>query len=546
MKFFLFFSYFLLIFLFSCNEKEKIVEPAELLIMSVKIDGIDILNETRPDNISLNPIFEVTFSAPIKDEFANAAFFDLSGNEAFSYAQSADKQTITISSTQSLKDLNRYLFWISHEITGINSEQLSDQLSKYIYTTTSDVPKFEEISEDSLLTLIQAQTFRYFWDFGHPASGMARERNSSGNLVTSGGSGFGIMSMIVGIERGFITREEGIARLETIISFLETADRFHGAWSHWIDGNTGKVIPFSSNDNGGDLVETAFLVQGLLAFRQYLNPTIAIEQDLINRITELWEAVEWDWYQKDGQKTLFWHWSPDKNWTMNLQISGWNESLIIYVLAASSPTHPISKEVYDNGWTRNGGMRNGRNFENILLPLGYDYGGPLFFAHYSFLGLDPRGLSDQYCEDYFLQNKNHTLINQAYCARNPRNFVGYSDENWGLTASDNHNGYSAHSPTNDLGVITPTAALSSFPYTPEESMKALKFFYYSYGDRLWGQYGFYDAFNITQGWTANSFLAIDQGPIIVMIENHRTALIWDLFMTIPEIQQGLTKLEFNF
>lgn len=546
MKILISFTLSLLIFLTSCVEKEKIVEPGELLILSVKIDGNEIVNESRPNAISLNPVIEVTFSASIKDDFANYAYIDLSGNEVFNYVHSPDKQKITLTATQPLKDLNRYLFWISHEITGINGEQLSGQLSKYIYTTKSDLPKFQEISEDSLLTLVQAQTFRYFWDFGHPSSGMALERNSSGNLVTSGGSGFGILAMIVGIERGFITRDEGVERMEKIVSFLETADRFHGAWSHWIDGNTGKAIPFSTNDNGGDLVETAFLVQGLLAFRQYLNPVIAHELELVNRITELWEAVEWDWYQRDGQNTLYWHWSPDKNWTMNLQISGWNESLIIYVLAASSPTHPISKEVYDNGWARNGSMRNGRNFENIPLPLGYDYGGPLFFAHYSFLGLDPRGLSDQYCEDYFLQNRNHTLINHAYCTRNPKNYVGYSSHNWGLTASDNHNGYSAHSPTNDLGVITPTAALSSFPYTPEESMNALKFFYYSYGDRLWGQYGFYDAFNITQGWTANSFLAIDQGPIIVMIENHRSALIWELFMTIPEIQQGLTKLEFNF
>ena len=229
---------------------------------------------------------------------------------------------------------------------------------------------------------------------------------------------------------------------------------------------------------------------------------------------------------------------------MNHAIRGYNEALITYFLAAASPTHSVASSVYHEGWAANGGIANNETFFNINLPLGPDYGGPLFFAHYSFLGLDPRGLSDQYA-NYWTQNVNHTLINHAYCVANPKNFVGYSAENWGLTASDNHQGYSAHSPTNDLGVITPTAALSSFPYTPEKSMQALKFFYYTLGDRLWGPYGFYDAFNLTAGWTADSYLAIDQGPIIIMIENHRTGLLWDLFMSAPEVQVGMDKLGFT-
>jgi hypothetical protein len=401
------------------------------------------------------------------------------------------------------------------------------------------------ISDEALLTEVQKQTFKYFWDFGHPASGMARERNTSGDLVTSGGSGFGIMSLIVGIERGFITRAEGIERMDKILDFLETADRFHGAWSHWINGSNGDVIPFSASDNGGDLVETAFLVEGLITFRQYLNAGVAAEQVLINRINTLWQGVEWDWYRRSAQNVLYWHWSPNLDWVMNHQIKGWNECLITYVLAASSTTHTIPKTVYDAGWASNGTMQNGNVYEGITLPLGPPYGGPLFFTHYSFLGLDPTSLVDTYA-NYSVQNTNHSLINYEYCVRNPKQFVGYSDECWGLTASDNHIGYNAHSPTNDLGVITPTAALSSFPYTPDESMKALKFFYYKMGDRLWGEYGFYDAFNLTEGWTANSYLAIDQGPIIVMIENHRTGLLWDLFMSAPEVQSGLTKLGFTY
>src|SRR5690606_2708971 len=423
--------------------------------------------------------------------------------------------------------------------------QTYNGLKRPLYTTIDPTPKFPILSDDALLTLVQRQTFKYFWDFAHPSSGMARERNTSGNTVTSGGSGFGLMAIIVGIERGFISRQQGIDRLNDIVSFLETADRFHGAWSHWLNGNTGDALPFSANDNGGDLVETSLLVQGLITFRQYLNASVAAESQLLNRINAFWQAVEWDWYTRGGSNVLYWHWSADKGWAMNLQINGWNESLITYLLAASSPTHPISKAVYSNGWARNGAMRNGNSFEDLTLPLGPNYGGPLFFSHYSFLGLDPRNLSDEYA-NYWEQNVNHTLINYRYSVRNPKNYVGYGDACWGLTASDGDQGYSAHSPTNDRGVITPTAALSSFPYTPEESMRALKFYYYSMGDRLWGEYGFYDAFNITEEWVANSYLAIDQGPIIIMIENHRTGLLWDLFMSAPEIKSGLTKLGFNY
>jgi hypothetical protein len=291
-------------------------------------------------------------------------------------------------------------------------------------------------------------------------------------------------------------------------------------------------------------VETAFLVQGLITVRQYLNESAPNEKYIIDKINKMWREVEWNFY-RNQKNVLYWHWSPQYNWEMNLPISGYNEGLMPYVLAASSPDYSIPANVYHEGFARNGAIKNGRMFYGFTLPLGYDFGGPLFFAHYSFMGLDPGNLKDTYA-NYWQQNVNHSKINHAYCAANPKKFVGYSDHCWGLTASDNHIGYNAHSPTNDLGVISPTAALSSFPYTPEESMKAMKFFYYTLGDRLWGQYGFYDAFHLGEGWTASSYLAIDQGPIVCMIENHRTGLLWDLFMSAPEIQSGLTKLGFTF
>jgi hypothetical protein len=392
------------------------------------------------------------------------------------------------------------------------------------------------------MTLVQRQTFKYFWDFGHPSCGMARERNSSGDIVTTGGSGFGIMAMIVALERGFISRADGITRLDKILGFLETCDRFHGVWPHWINGVTGKTQPFSSTDNGGDLVETSYMIEGLLCMRQYLDSTVTAEKAEIGRINSLYHSVEFDWFTY-GQKTLYWEWSPDYGY--NLKIQGYNETLITYLMASSSPTHSITADVYTNGYANNGGIKNGRSYYGYILPLGQDYGGPLFFTQYSYMGLDPRHLKDQYA-DYWEQNVNQTLINWAYCIANPKNFPGYGKGVWGLTASDNPWGYNAQSPTNDLGVISPTAAISSIAYTPTQSLNALRTYYYFLGDHLWGDYGFYDAFDVTEGWWANSTLAIDQGPIICMIENYRTGLLWNLFMSAPEVQKGLTKLGFTY
>jgi hypothetical protein len=400
------------------------------------------------------------------------------------------------------------------------------------------------ISDSALLTLVEQRTFNYFWKFGHPVSGLAPERTPTPETVTIGGSGFGVMAILVGIERGFITREQGADRLLKIVRFLSTADSYHGMWPHWMNGATGKTIPFGRKDDGGDVIESAFMFQGLLCVRQYFNQDKPKEAELRNTINYLWKEAEWNWYTQGGQEVLYWHWSPNNGWSMNHQIHGWNECLIAYILATASPTNPVSTKAYHQGWAMSNYFYNGKEYYGIKLPLGFDYGGPLFFTHYSFLGLDPHGLKDQYA-DYWEQNRNHTLINRQYCIENPKKYKGYGPDCWGLTASDNYEFYNAHSPTNDLGVITPTAALSSFPYTPEYSMQALKYFYYKASKRLWGEYGFYDAFSESKNWYDNQYLAIDEGPIVVMIENYRTGLLWKLFMSCPEIQGSLKKLEFN-
>ena len=404
------------------------------------------------------------------------------------------------------------------------------------------------LGDSALLDLVQRQTFRYFWDFADPVSGMARERSNTedyGNEVcATGGTGFGVMAIIVAVNRGWIARDTAVRRLLKLVKFLEKAPKYHGIFPHWINGETGATIPFSSKDDGGDVVETSYLLEGLLCARAYFTGMDAPERELRNRITWMWNDVEYDWQTRGGISVLYWHWSPNNGWAMNAEIRGWDECLITYVLAASSPEHSIAPDVYHRGWAVNNSFFNGKKFYGYRLPLGPDFGGPLFFAHYSFLGLDPHGLKDRYA-DYWEQNEDHTLINRAYCVDNPRQYKGYGADCWGLTASDDYRGYDAHSPTNDDGVISPTAALSSFPYTPAYSMEALKHFYFDLGNKIWGPYGFTDAFCEARNWYANSYLAIDEGPVVDMIENYRTGLLWKLFMNIPEIQTGLKRLGFD-
>jgi hypothetical protein len=415
------------------------------------------------------------------------------------------------------------------------------------------------ISDDSLLTLVEYRTFQYFWDGAEPVSGMARERihidgiypDNDMNVITSGGSGFGVMAILVGIERGFISRETGLKRFQKIVGFLKTADRFHGAYSHWINGETGKVKPFSLQDNGADIVETAYLMQGLLTVRQYFKDGNFEEKLLSSDIDELWKEVEWNWFTKGGENVIYWHWSPDYLWSMNFPVRGYNECLILYVLAASSPTYPVSAEVYHQGWARSGAIVNNVTKYGYILTLKHngaeEYGGPLFWAHYSYLGLNPRHLKDKYA-DYWQENINQTLINWTWCRQNPNKYSGYSKDCWGLTASYSPGGYTAHYPgeKNDIGVISPTAALSSMPYTPEQSISALRHFYFVLGDKIWGVYGFYDAFSEQKNWYPKRYLAIDQGPEVIMIENYRTGLLWNLFMSGTEIKYGLSALGFAF
>lgn len=429
---------------------------------------------------------------------------------------------------------------------------------KGMQVTDNAAAKFElktdvlPATDEALIDMTQRYTTRYFSDFSEPKTGMARERSNdnNGDIVTTGGTGFGIMALIAGAERGYHSRLKAQTTISKMVDFLENTERFHGAWAHWYDARTGKVFSFSKFDDGGDLVETAFLVQGLLTARTYFNDGNDAEKHLASRITRLWESVEWNWYTQ-GTDSLYWHWSKNHHWKMNHRIRGYDETLITYILAASSPTFPISRKVYESSYKTSAYYINGNTYYGYRLALGMSLGGPLFFSHYSFLGLDPRGLKDEHT-NYFERNRSHTLIHRAYAIDNPKEHPGLSALLWGFTSSDDPMvGYTSHHPgTNDEnGTVSPTAALSSIVYTPEESMQVLRYLYYAQGKKMFGRYGFYDAYNpgMPEGQqVVKSYLAIDQGPIAVMMENYRSGLLWKLFMQNSEITSGLQKLGFEY
>ncbi|HEX4374393.1 MAG TPA: glucoamylase family protein [Puia sp.] len=543
------------VFFFSCKKNsvnESNQSTASLTFISASVNGVSngSLTFTQVDSSSVS--IACKFSAPLDSTSVNSNSIFLSGGgqaNPYLYFYSNNDSTLIIRTTAPLKALTAYSLVISQGIKSKGDSVLKKGVGINIYTSIDSSDKFPQITDSALLTLIEQQTFNYFWSDANSVSGMARERYSDATTDALGGTGFGVMATVAAVNRGFISRTDAVTRLNTLTTFLSTkCTRLHGAFSHWINGSTGATIPFGSN-NGADIVETSYMMMGLLTARQYFNSnTDANEIALRDSINSIYNAVEWTWFTQNGAANgLYWQYNPSYTSTSNIwsiPVVGWDEPLITYVLAASSPTHAITKNIYDNGWAQNGAMKNGKKFYGYTLPLGPDYGGPLFFEQYSFQGIDPHGLNDAYA-NYDSQTVNHSLINYSYCVVDPHSYYGYSSQCWGLTASDIQDGYNASSPTNDDGTIAPTAAISSLPYTPTQSMNALRFFYYKLGDKIWKPYGFIDAFNLTNIWFDNDCLAIDQGPQIVMIENYRTGLLWNLFMSCPEVKTGMTNLGFS-
>lgn len=543
----------------SCTDKYEESSFSTFKIESVTVGEVE--SEKLFNRVDIRSDIKLVFSEKVDETTIEDNITLRDKNKApvkVKYEFDGDK-TVTLKPEKELRGFYAYDVVVQPQLKSAESKW--DLYTGKVYNMNTFIntdDKFPRIPQEELLDLVQKTTFKYFWDHAEPNSGMARERNNSGTLVTTGGTGFGVMAIIVGVERGYITRAEATTRVQQIVTFLDTkATKYQGAYSHWIDGQSGASKLFGTlegdyKDEGADLVETALLFQGLLSAKSYFKGADAAETALRADIQRLYEAVEWNKFVQNASdlpcsdaSTLMWHWNPKQGFS-KLKITGWNESLIVYVLAASSPTHPINNKVYQTGWTKCGDFINGMSYYGIDLPLGPEKGGPLFLDQYSFLGLNPTTLKDQYTS-YWTQVVNHALINRAHSIENPNNKPGYGKDVWGLTASDNPKGYSAHSPMNDNGTIAPTAAISSMPFLPKESMEALEFFYYKLGDKVWtNEFGFKDAFNLGEDWVAAGHIAIDQGPQIIMIENYRTGLLWNTFMELPEIQTGLTNLGFTY
>lgn len=526
--------------------------PVQLKLESKKIND-QVVSVSTAQLLSNEAVIKLGFSTKVDRVSVSGAITWRSITAATSVPVIVDfsngDSVLIIHAVSALDFLTQYTVTVADQLKSTTGNPLVASFVLTLRTGIDPSNKFPIISDEALMDTVQKRTFKYFWDYGHPVSGLARDKTNSSDLndCSIGGTGFGILCLPVAVNRNFITRSEGLERMQQIVDFLKTkAKTFHGAFPHRINGATGDVIVWSPKDDGADLVETSFLMMGLLTARQYFDRSDLHETMLRNEINQLFNNVDWTWFKKDQQNALHWLWSPNYNWDITFMIRGWNETLIAYILAASSRTHTIAKEVYDNGYANNGGMKNGQQYYGITLPLGGAFGGPLFLSQYSFLCIKPTGLNDAYA-NYELQTKNHSLINRAYCKENPKGYLGYSDSSWGLTASSTNIGYTSCSPANDIGVIAPTAALTSFAFTPNESMAALKYFYYKLGNLLWKDYGFVDAFNLNTNpvWVGPQELVYNQLPVMIAIENYRSGLIWNLFLSCPEIKTGMRKLGFS-
>lgn len=409
-------------------------------------------------------------------------------------------------------------------------------------------------TDTDLLDLEQRAAFYFFWYASNPNTGVSLDRMTNPTLGATGSTGFGLTTYPIAVERGWITRTQAAERTLKVLRFYrDTADRFHGFYPHFLNSETGKVIELFDKDNGADIVESAYFFAGALTCRQYFTGADAVESEIRQIATDLYNAADWQFVRRntagDTLQNLSWWWSPTYGFQNGGRVTGFNEAMIVYLLALGSPTHAVPASVYHQGWA--GSYR--RNQSHYGIPLQVEsWSSSLFTYQYTPCWVDFRNKQDAYA-NYFETSRNATLINRQWCIANTGHYVGYSDSLWGLTACDGpgyspFRGYDARGPfQSDDGTIAPTAALASMPFTPNESLAALRYMFDHHRDGLWGAYGFKDAFNLTANpdWFDPDYIGIDQGPIVIMIENYRSQLIWNLFMSSPEVAAAMAKAGFT-
>lgn len=414
--------------------------------------------------------------------------------------------------------------------------------------------------DEAVLDDIQRRHFKYFWELTNSVNGLVPDRaNPANNTAASSiaATGFGLTAYIVGVERGFITRQQAAERTLTTLRFF--ADAPQSSASTDVTGYKGFFYHFLNRDTGYrdkadtelSTIDTALLLAGVLSSQSYFDGDNETETEIRELADRLYRAVEWKWAMNGGSKMTM-GWSPENGFLPHVW-SGYNEAMILYILAFGSPdaSKKIDGSIWNN-WTATYHWDKFHGYDMVNFS-------PLFGHQYSHIWVDFKGIRDSYMRgkalDYFENSRRATMSNRAYCIANPKGFKGYGENIWGLTASDGPGGYFGKEGyyargasalwIYDDGTIAPTAAGGSFPFTPEESYNALTAMKKYNGGVLWTQYGFWDAFNPQVDWVAEWWLGIDQGPILIMIENYRTGLVWNLMKKNPYIASGLKAAGFR-
>ncbi|RCR71009.1 Tat pathway signal protein [Larkinella punicea] len=415
-------------------------------------------------------------------------------------------------------------------------------------------------SSKRFLDSLQRETFLYFWELGDNPNGLIPDRYPSPSFASIAATGFGLTAYLVGVERGYVSRHQAAERTLRTLRFFnnapqstneKTATGYRGFFYHFLDMKTGlrfKQVELSS-------IDTALLLAGMLSSQTYFNKNNVVEKEIRMLVDRIYRRVDWTWMQaRKPLVSMGWH--PESGFIQS-DWKGYNEAMILYVLALASPTYPIGPEAW-TAWTATYEWKEFKDYAHINFE-------PLFGHQYSHIWIDFRSIKDSYMRqrgiDYFENSHRATLANRAYCIENPGGFVGYETDLWGLTASDGPkdtliNGRqffsyrargAAATQIVDDGTIAPTAAGGSMPFTPEESIRALQLMKYRYGKKIYGSYGFKDAYNLSYPgqWFDKDYLGIDSGPILLMTENYRTNQIWNLMMRNTIIRRGLLRAGFR-
>lgn len=401
-------------------------------------------------------------------------------------------------------------------------------------------------SDDEFLDYVQQTSFDYFWYLANPTNGMVADRSTPTSPCSIAAVGFGLTCIGIGIDHGWISRTQGVARvLTTLNTFLNGPQGtnasgtigYKGWFYHFLDMNTALRSPASELSS----IDTALLLAGILHAKQYFDGTNTDEISIRTKADAIFNRVDWNWMAQ-GTNVISMGWFPSGSFIANNWI-GYNEGMILYILGLGAATNPLPASAWSR-WTSGYAWATNYGQAFVTFP-------PLFGHQYSHCWIDFRHNADAYMNSknstYFQNSRRATLAQRSYCIANPLNRVGYSSNVWGLTACDGPSGYGTHGAPpaeNDDGTIAPTAAGGSMAFAPEYALPALRHFYTQFRFRIWTAYGFRDAFNLGAQWYASDTLGIDQGPIVVMIENYRTQRVWRRFMQNEEVQRGLQRAGF--